>query len=297
MNKQAATPVFAATWSKVIRIASVAVLAIAGLAPALPGTAAAAIVAAGMLLVGLPHGALDLALVARFGLANRVHALLAYAGLVGVSVVAFRVAPTLCLLLFLGASAWHFGRADAWRLGIGSAVWALSRGVAVVASLVLADPITVTQVLADLQVDLLLPAPLLSRRALAVLLAVHVGMCAAQRNRGGVVFESLLLCGLAWVLRPTVFFGVYFLLWHSSPHLHRVLSLLREDVPRRVLWGAGVLWTLASVAIGGGAWALLASGMAHPTTPLIVVSIAVTLPHLLVVEWGMERPQPAPALA
>ena len=297
MDSNNATPVLARTWTKVIRITSIGIFAIAGLAPSLPGTAAAAVVAAGMLLVGLPHGALDLALVARFGLANRAHALFAYAGLVGVSIVAFRVAPTLCLLLFLGASAWHFGRADAWRLGIGSPVWALSRGVAVVAGLVLADPITVTQVLTDLQVDLILPPPLLSRRALAVLLAVHVGMSAAQRRRGGVVFESLLLCGLAWVLRPTVFFGVYFLLWHSSPHLHRVLHLLQREVPRPVLWGAGVLWTLASVAVGGGAWALLASGVAHPTTPLIVVSIAVTLPHLLVVEWGMERPRPVPALA
>lgn len=297
MHSDDATPRLAHTWTWVIRISSVLVLTIAGLAPGLPGTAAAAVVAAGMLLVGLPHGALDLALVARFGLANRVHALLAYAGLVGVSVVAFRVAPTLCLLLFLGASAWHFGRADAWRQEIGSPVWALSRGVAVVAGLVLSDPTTVAQVLSDLQVDLLLPPPLLSRRALAVLLAVHVGMSAAQRNRTGVVFESLLLCGLAWVLRPTVFFGVYFLLWHSSPHLHRVLNLLRRDVSPTVLWGAGLLWTLASVAIGGGAWALLASGMAHPTTPLIVVSIAVTLPHLLVVEWGMERSTPAAALA
>lgn len=290
MKSRGAQPTFAQGWTLAIRGISVAAIALATLGPALPTAVLAGVVAIGMLLIGLPHGALDLVLVARAGLTGWRQALVAYVGLVALSVAAFRLTPTLGLGLFLLASVWHFGKADAWRLGGLSATWAVSRGAVVVGGLLLADPATVSGVLVDLQADLVLPSPALAHRLLAVLLAVHLGISAAQPRPLGVIVEALVLGALLAVLQPTAFFGLYFLVWHSAPHLHRVVESLHEAVPRRTLLAAGLAWTVASVGVGAAAWSLLAGSTAHPTTPLIILSIAVTLPHLLVVEWGMEAP-------
>ena len=284
------------SWRRRIRWGSSLALAAAFTLPAAPAAALSALTALGILLVGLPHGALDLALVAEKRLGRPHHALFSYVGLVALSIVVFRIAPSLCLALFLGASAWHFGSADGWRLEVSSPIWALSRGALVVGGLVLADPETVQLVLADLQVDLSLPEPLTARRALAVLAAVHLGITLAVRARHGALIELVLLVAAIFTLRPTAFFALYFLLWHSSPHLGRVLHHLHGRVPRPLLWTAGIGWTAASVAIGGLAWWLIADGVAHPTSPLIILSIAVTLPHLLVVQWGLDD-VPAPAAA
>jgi len=283
-------------WTALIHASSATALGTALLSPPAPTGALAAAVALGMVFVGLPHGALDLLVIGRARLLAIGPALIGYAAMVALSLVAFRMAPTLGLLLFLAASAWHFGQADAWRHGGLSEAWALSRGALVVGGLLFADPVGVSHVLADLGADLQLPAPPVARGALLTLFALHLGASAAQPAGRATLPEALLLGCLIHVLQPTAFFGLYFLVWHSAPHLHRVVQRVQREVAPRVLWASAATWTLASIGIGALAFRALAAGQAHPTTPLIVVAIAVTLPHLLVVEWGLT-PAPPPGAA
>ena len=211
-------------WNMVIAGLSAGAVGLGAVGPAASTRALAIAVAAGMLAIGLPHGALDLLLIGRARVANRGLALVAYVALVGLSVVAFRIAPTLGLLLFLAGSAWHFGQADAWRWGGLPTAWALSRGLAVVGGLLLAHPLAVAGVIADLGAELALPGTRGARLVLGVLFSVHLGVSAALPRARATFAESALLCAMAAVLQPTAFFGLYFLLWHSAPHLWRVVG-------------------------------------------------------------------------
>ena len=70
-----------------------------------------------VVLIGLPHGALDGAIAIHLGFSRRmilfIRFLLLYVGMAGLVIAAWIVAPALCLLGFLVISMIHFGAGDA----------------------------------------------------------------------------------------------------------------------------------------------------------------------------------------
>ena len=83
---------------------------------------------AGLILVGIPHGALD---VLTHGVRNNPSAPLVYIGkylaAIGLVLIGWLFMPTLTLIGFLLLSAWHFGQADfeLWKVERGGMIWGL----------------------------------------------------------------------------------------------------------------------------------------------------------------------------
>lgn len=236
---------------------------------------------AALLLGGLPHGALDLAVLRsdagpRFALVITLYLVLA-AGMFAT----WQVAPTLALALFLAMAMAHFAEdwADAehpfFALGIAVATLsapAMLHHQAVAGLFVL---LTGTPVAAGLADVLLLVAP---AAAACALLAILLLWQAGQR-----VTAVNALCGLTAMilLPPLTGFAIYFGLIHSPTHFRAGLKRLAPatGVSRPTI-----------VATLGGLTIALATLIALPTTGLpsnvfvasfMTLSI-LTLPHMAV---------------
>ncbi len=250
-----------------------------------------------IVLLGLPHGALDLEVLRRGPRDGRLASTLAYAGLAAGALLAFALAPRLTLCALLALSALHFGLED----GSGGP----SRGgrraeIVVRGSLPLVAP-----ALAHPQAAALLlgaveglppgtPSPLgqaLGRAGLAlvpaaVLLAlVEAGRALRERRVAPLrsAAEIALLLTLFLVLSPLASFLVYFCAVHAVRH---TLDL-RLPGPARSWHEAGRRFVLGLPLSLGVVVAGAATWLALPGPPLesgvrIVFQalLALTLPHV-----------------
>ena len=267
----------------VVMASSIALMAWCAVAGDPPWSVQVALVSVGVVLVGIPHGALDIEVMLRGPDRNVFRLLCGYVGLVAMSVFVFRLTPVLGMGLFFVASAWHFGSADGHRVSLMHEIFVWTRGGLVVTALLFRDPSVSARVLADLAISL--PA---EWGTMALLLAsgVHAGVVLGLR-RTALWVETCLLIAMGWVLPPVLFFGVYFLAWHSLSHLLRVKAVLRDGSTARII-AAAIGWTAAALVVSLGAFWMLGTGSGSAFSPIVVMAISVTLPHLLVVEFYMK---------
>ena len=259
-----------------------------------------AILLAGMVLVGVPHGAFD-HLVARPVLASRLGQAwwvwfgAGYVGLAALVGVAWWVAPACTLAGFLAVSVLHFGLGDA-EDGLAPRTVPRWLAVAVYGGLPLLLPIAlhpdaaapVLAGLADVPVPVMVAA---LRPALWLLpwwaLGFGVVLLAAWREGIG-VGERLLTAAAFITLPPLLAFGLYFTAGHAMRHVLRLGAwhapaggwragrwLLQTIVP----WAVGT--ALAGVAL---AWRGedLTAGVLVPAFRMIA---ALTVPHMIVTAW------------
>ncbi len=213
----------------------------------------------GIVLIGLPHGALDHLVPARIGLAwgRRLAPLAAflaaYLALAGAVLGAWLLAPTWAFVGFLAATIWHWGQGDQRFLELflgrrgrptfGTLVTIATRGALPVVVPVVAFPAAAMDLqmraasglgLEAVALDLAAPwlrVTLLS--ALALLLAGYlVEALAAARSPTGLLVdlgEIVLLVALFAVVPAYAAIGIYFLAWHSLRHLARLLLLKERE--------------------------------------------------------------------
>jgi Brp/Blh family beta-carotene 15,15'-monooxygenase len=277
---------------------------------AAPGIVAswAALIAVGGVLLGLPHGAVDHLVpgwAAARPLGRRSMAVLVtgYLLVVGAGAAALRVAPVPTLVLFLGVSAWHFGRGEVVEAAqaAGRPVPApaedllpvLAHGLVTVGLPVAAWPAVSLPLL-----DLLAPGaarvpgwvPTVVGAAAALAVTAALGGLVLSR-RAGEAGELALLAATFWTVHPFAAFGVYFGLWHALRHGARLVDLaagagplgqgLRRVALQAVLPTAGAVAFLTVVAStvrlapAGAASGLLAAELA--------TLIGLTFPHAVVV--------------
>jgi beta-carotene 15,15'-dioxygenase len=284
------------TWGPGRRFGAPPVAATAGSAPALtPGTVGVAVgwlalgaaiawqalapasaeryalvpLLAGLVLFGLPHGALDHLVPTRLGFAwarrplGVALYLVAYAGVAAAYLGLWLAAPRIAFAGFLVATVVHWGQGDLRflelfagrrRVGaVGRAVAIALRGAIPIAVPVLAFPETAEGLLATaaraLAVDAatldlssgLLRASLLAGLALVAVVYVASAAKAWGSTRGFAldVGEVALLVTLFAFVPAYLAIGVYFVLWHSFRHLVR-LAMLRAEDARAI--GAGRPW-------------------------------------------------------
>jgi Brp/Blh family beta-carotene 15,15'-monooxygenase len=225
----------------------------------------------GIVLIGLPHGALDHLLPARLGFAwgrrplGVALYLASYLAIAAAMLALWRVAPAAAFALFLAATVAHWGQGDLRFLELhlgrrragrleGLAVVTLRGSISVLVPL-LAQPRVVEQLLATAatamgatargatgaELDLTVaPITALATTILALGLAGWLATLPrawpAPRAALGDAAEVLLLIALFAVAPPYLAIGVYFLAWHSLRHLLR-LALLRPSDRRAI--GAG----------------------------------------------------------
>lgn len=288
------------TWAGV----ATALLCAAALALPTPGIGVQLGLAALVILVlGLPHGALD-AVVALRDVAGlgRARFLALYLALAATTVLAWYAAPVAVLVAFLVLSIVHFGRGDQidpTARGARSLLETAVRGSAPIVLPALFWPASVALVfgwLIDEPTAVALGAvevwsPLLAAAWVAGLfvLLVGPGPCrdAPRSQLLSVRMELIVLVAAFALLPPLVSFAIYFGLWHSMRHLIAldVVLRLRDGLDRRRLVRGALPILAASIALFAVAYGLLADANFDPRAlarTLFVGLAALTVPHAAV---------------
>lgn len=280
-----------------------------------PGSLPAAVglgLAAGGLVLGLPHGAVDHVLATRLTGWSMRRLLPAYVAVAALAWALLELLGLPALLVVLGVSLLHFAagevevaratwswpldRTTSWAVGLagtGALLVPLARADAAwreVATAVHPD-------LGSLVTQPWVRAAVAGLWALAALVAVTSALRAGLR---GPALDVLVLLAVALLLPPLAAFGLWFGLWHGGRHLARLLAEepgaaahLAAGRPRAA---AGHLarvaaWpTLAALAAGAAVVAATtATGRADQALAHAVqVLLALTVPHMLVV-LGLDR--------
>ncbi len=255
--------------------------------PNVPDFMQIGLLAAGVALLGLPHGALDPLIARVSGVARTptqlVRFLFAYFVAAALVVGLWWLAPAVSLAGFLLLSAWHF-RSD-WHAEIPE--WqAVSAACTVVCVPAVFHSAAVEEIFVALAFGNSVEPLLLVTHLLGSAALIGLG-AAVLRNaiaRPLVALELLTLPLLAWALPPLLFFVVYFCGLHSPRHIIDSLQVMQVRWPR-VAW---VSITVTAVTIAIGVWAYGRFAYAEPTQALLAVVFvglaALTVPHMLLIE-------------
>ncbi|MGL4513333.1 MAG: Brp/Blh family beta-carotene 15,15'-dioxygenase [Lacipirellulaceae bacterium] len=210
-----------------------------------------------LLVVGMPHGAADLAVSRRMGMfATRSSALRFVAtysaGMVGAFALLWMF-PLATLGLFAALSAWHFGSADHEDLaercskpatnGVRRASWVAARGSLILAVPFAARPAEATRVVVDVVTLVGGKAPTLDPDTVALTATCVVGgalavwasdasaSLLARRWRSVALdaVETLAIFLAAAVLHPLFSVGMYFVAWHSWRHTRRLVEFVAGE--------------------------------------------------------------------
>lgn len=253
-------------------------------APAPPLGVQLVILALGVAILGVPHGALDPWVARRLrlwrGPAGFAVFNLAYVALAAVVVGLWLLAPPVALIAFLAVSAWHFG--GDWTLP-GPA--RLLAGLAIVLLPAWRFEAEVAEIFA------VLAGPGGARVAEIIAMAgpgvafglLGAGLYAARSSlRSGA--ELAVIGALALTVQPLIYFIVYFCLLHSPRHLRGQFA----QAPRRLRTRLGVLalvYTALTLAMAGAAaWWLAGASIEQSALRIVFIGLAaLTAPHMLLI--------------
>ena len=263
-------------------LAALLVLGAGGTALGSPASTMAA--CAAMLLVGLPHGALDLEIIKRERVTGRlgmVALLFLYVGLAAAMAAVWHMAPVTALAIFLVVSVVHFS--EDWH-ELRSPFLAQGMAIALLTAPTLLHLAELEQLFATLsgQSDAAVVANLMLLLAPVSVAVASVAVWTLWRNgfRNQAVVGALMLVGMA-VLPPVIGFALFFCLYHSPRHLGVALS--------RVAWSPSSWWIvpLVTLAAIGIAVALFAGDVRADLPAQFVAASFMTLslltvPHMIV---------------
>tara|TARA_B100000767_G_scaffold231201_1_gene222532 strand:+ start:315 stop:1169 length:855 start_codon:yes stop_codon:yes gene_type:complete len=257
---------------------------------------------AGIVLIGLPHGALDGAVAMHLGLVDKFSTMarfvIIYVGLAGLVVGAWIIAPSLSLIVFLTISMLHFGAGDA-RHGEGVLRFAETLahgGLAIVGISQFhrseADEIFYYLINQDTAMVWL------AINVLTVAVIVAIITCVSQAAKDvkwSATTLELLILGIVYALVPPLLgFAIYFCLVHSARHFRRILSTIKATVDFSNIKNQAILFTTASWIAAGIAFWMFADFADPGPTVLRITFIglaALTVPHMLLIDGIMKSKQ------
>jgi len=258
---------------------------------------------AAVVLIGLPHGALDGAIAIHLGFGRKpvafIRFLLLYVAVAALVVATWMVAPTLSLLGFLVISMLHFGAGDA-RHGTG---WLRVAEIVAHGGLVIVGISQLHRPEVDVIFGYLTGADTALLWQVLDVMTVVVGLaviiCLAQglwhRKWRGAALELVALGVLFALTPPLVSFAVYFCLVHSARHVATIFGSLRRDMSRFAMINQAVAFTVASWVAGGLAfWWFADQGDPEPVLMRVIFIglAALTVPHMILVDGFFRRTAP-----
>lgn len=283
-------------------------------APSLPLTWQLTMLALAVMIFGLPHGALDLALVQGASRGSRtalVGAAVLYLMASGLVLMVWISAPMAALLGFLAIAVIHFGLGDTEDLhGPQRAVEIIARGGFVGVAPLVFHP----QTTRDLFALLVGPASTASLdTTLAVMatpvtwlwlacLVVALGWRTIQRAPGwmSAVLELILTAAIFAVCHPLAAFLLYFCFVHSVRHIADLgAARFPDSAPRARRWLLleSLPFTAATVALAMVAWFVFADSVTFDEAMIRLVFwglSALTVPHMILTAWWHGRGEPQP---
>ena len=283
-------------------------------APSLPLTWQLTMLALAVVIFGLPHGALDLALVQGASRGSRtalVGAAVLYLMASGLVLMVWISAPMAALLGFLAIAVIHFGLGDTEDLhGPQRAVEIIARGGFVGVAPLVFHP----QTTRDLFALLVGPASTASLdTTLAVMatpvtwlwlacLVVALAWRTIQRAPGwmSAVLELLLTAAIFAVCHPLAAFLLYFCFVHSVRHIADLgAARFPDSAPRARRWLLleSLPFTAATVALAMVAWFVFADSVTFDEAMIRLVFwglSALTVPHMILTAWWHGRGEPQP---
>lgn len=259
---------------------------------------------AAIILLGVPHGALDgeiarALLRPRFGWAWFPVFALPYLSLSALVLFAWRATPMATLAAFLGASAWHFGSEDA----PGTRLDAVVLGGLPVAVPLLVHPAATWAVFAAVAgvMEPQMPGWLWAAALVWLALATAWAGKAALRGKECLLRAPALLVGVFVALPPLTAFTIYFVCVHAPAH---TAALIRDPLRApRVRDGRSAIVLAAPITaltllIGAGLWPLYVGTPADRLLSLTLQGLAaLTLPHMLLDALAAAYPAPWPGRA
>ena len=279
-----------ATGAHTWRLAGAAVTLSLVASAALPREASWAVALAFVIVLGVPHGALDGAVAApmlrpRYGRIWFGVFALPYLGASALVLLAWQAAPLATLAGFLALSVLHFGEEDA---GPGRPVEALVRGGLPIALPALLQPEETARIFAVVTRIPLGELPAWWVSAAWIWAAVVVIWLMTQRPRRALLIELALLSAAFWLLPPLTAFALYFVGLHAPRHM---LALVHDTTraPKVDTLGKAVLASLPVFALtlllGALLWPLYMAGSQSTPSTLLTLTLqmlsGLTVPHVI----------------
>ncbi|MFM8377947.1 MAG: Brp/Blh family beta-carotene 15,15'-dioxygenase [Planctomycetia bacterium] len=265
-----------------------------------------------LVVVGLPHGAADLAVTRRIGRGSVVRVFSIYLACMVAVFALFMAAPVPLIVLFAALSLWHFGmghadgqtppiaagflprtRAALARgapvLGVPLAVWPAETASAILGLVELvAPPAQVLRAQAAFAPDAIrmVGQALLAVGAVAIVAEIWAtrGTPGALRRSRDTCVDLAVVAVLGTVAPPLLSIGVYFLVWHAWRHLGLLSPLVAGVEPDdgSSLWRAVVRLHAAALPLLVPTWAVILAAWwwlspGHSARDLALLSLAVYL--------------------
>ncbi len=292
MVRAAPSDVSRPPWAGGLTVVLGVLIASSALYPAL----AAGFALLAIIVLGIPHGALDnevarTALRPRFGRLWWPVFALPYLALSAAVLAAWHSVPLLALVAFLALSVLHFGAEDARA---GSLVEKLVRGGLPIAMPSLAHPGATAAVLgtvAGVSFERL-PSWLALASAAWLMVALVWAIGLLWLRRGDTLRLPALLALVFIVVPPLTAFAIYFVCVHAPAHTEALIADGHRAPRVRGRLSAIVLalpLTTATILLGGALWPFYAGPWQTRLMSLTIQGLAaLTLPHMLL-DAGFER--------
>jgi Brp/Blh family beta-carotene 15,15'-monooxygenase len=256
---------------------------------------------AGIVLIGLPHGAFDGAVAMHLGLVNRFSSLvrfaIIYVALAALVVVTWMIAPSISLILFLTISMLHFGAGDV-KNGQGALAFseALAHGGLAIIGISQFHRGKVDEIFSYL-INQDTAAVWLVIDILTIAVVAAIITCVVQAAKdpkwSTTVFELLLLGFVYAIAPPLLGFAIYFCCIHSARHFKKIYSSIKQTVSSSNIKNQAILFTTVSWVAAGIAFWLFAD-FADPGPTIMRITFiglaALTVPHMLLID-GMFNPK------
>lgn len=270
-------------------------------------SAALWIVVLSVLVIGIPHGAIDHIMAAELYSLNQTlkDHLLFYASYLLVMIVIGALwifLPEAGMALFLAISIYHFGQADMEDF-LGerhpvNRVFYLSRGVLIIGLIVFSEPLTTYPIMADaMRIETMVfsdfmpsaNASLWTVGGVYTLASLYGIISGRIDNPINFIVDSLLLTLFLLITGPLIGFAIYFALWHSAGHINEMREFFKnrgKSLSVAEFYKKAAPFTLVSIL--GMILLLIINvqiNLENQFLSLMFILISVlTLPHMLIVE-------------
>lgn len=250
---------------------------------------------AGIVMIGLPHGAYDGAVAIHLGIIKRfssfVKFMIIYVALAALVVTIWMIAPIISLIIFLTISMLHFGAGDIKNgQGVLGFSEALAHGGLAIVGISQFHRSEVDEIFSYLiNSDTTYVWLAIDILTVATIFAIITCVLQALNNsKWSVTVLELLLLGIVYAVAPPLLgFAIYFCCVHSARHFRKIYASIKQSVSTTSIRNQAILFTSISWIAAGIAFWMFAD-FANPGPTIMRITFiglaALTVPHMLLID-------------